>query len=188
MPLPSNTGAIPIISGLLLNSNFLYGNLGACTCGLLPYITKYSASRPHEIAQAVDWFIDRDKVCVTLSCVSRLANPASSVEMGQTFHGSSGILSVLLYGFSAYYASDPLVSRLLVVATAAGFVGIPYTQIFIRPLNSAFKRMAKEAPGSLEGQKQEVEVLYRRWRLQANVRILFGAASWVAAVLALEAL
>ena len=123
-----------------------------------------------------------------LSCQAGLGTTAISVVMGQTFHGSSGILSVLFYGFSAYYASDPLVSHLLIFATAAGFVGIPYTQIFIRPLNSVFKRMAKEAPESLDGQKQEVEVLYGRWRLQANVRIVFGAASWFAAVLALEAL
>lgn len=105
----------------------------------------------------------------------------------QTTHGSSAILSVPLFGYAAYYASDATISRLLIIATLSTAFGIPYTHLFIRPLNSAFARMASASPQTLQGKEQETHELLRKWQIQAFVRVMLGAISWGAAVLALQA-
>ena len=57
--LPQKPAAIPLIAALAANSQFLYGNTGVMTTGIIPYILDQSSP---ETIKATNWFIEKGTV------------------------------------------------------------------------------------------------------------------------------
>ena len=71
--LPQKPASIPLILALAANSQFLYGNTGVMTTGIIPYVLDQSSS---ETLKATNWFIEAGRVRCLLSSPSNFLEPA----------------------------------------------------------------------------------------------------------------
>ena len=60
--LPQKPAALPLIAALAANSYFLYGNIGASTAGVIPYVRDRSSA--YEVVRGTNWFIEKGKVLI----------------------------------------------------------------------------------------------------------------------------
>ncbi|KAM0800711.1 hypothetical protein BDR22DRAFT_850228 [Usnea florida] len=162
--LPQQAAAIPLIAALAANSQFLYGNTGVMTAGIIPYVLDQSST---ETIKATNWFI----------------------EKGAIMFATTALASSALFGTAAYNTSELRVRQLSTVAAVSMFSILPWTVAFMLPINKSLAEMgsggAKEVEEGKEGKAVEK---VKMWRRRHTMRMVLGAIGWVAGVAALEIL
>lgn len=168
LPSPVNT-AIPLFLGLTASSFHLYGNVGASTSGLLPYVTSSDTNTsPYELVRAVNWFIAR----------------------GKTTLFAPGIASGVILGWTAYVAEKMEIKQLCGVGAVAALAVFPWTVLMLLPVNNALAEVesAGEAKMQEEGEKRRAIELVEKWERLHVVRLPLGAVTWSCAALSMSLL
>ncbi|KAL9129976.1 MAG: hypothetical protein Q9217_001734 [Psora testacea] len=160
--LPTEPAALPLVAGLATNSYFLYGNLGAWTTGVIPYVLSQGSS--FEVVKGSNWFIEKGKI---------------------TFFTSS-VLSALLFTTSAILAPPHSKTRnLTLIAALASALVLPYTGLLMLPTNNALAEIEAAGPSALEENKEEkkrTRELVGTWKRLHLGRIILGGVGWAAGV------
>lgn len=161
--LPQKPVSIALVAALAANSQFLYGNIGVMTMGIIPYVLDQSSS---ETVKATNWFI----------------------EKGTITFSSTAIASCALFGSAAYYTSELRVRQLSTVAAVSMFGVIPWTFAFMLPINKSLKEMETDGTKAIEGKEEKAIEKVKMWRARHTMRMVLGAIGWVAGIAALEIL
>ena len=182
--LPQKPAAFPLIAALAANSHFLYGNIGVMTTGIVPYVLEQSSS---ETVKATNWFIEKGKVRFPPNLKTFLNRSQYSFQRQLNFFATA-IASSTLFGSAAYYTSELRVRQLSTVAAVSMFGVLPWTLVFMLPINKSLKEMETAGTKATEDKEEKAVEKIKMWRTRHVMRMVLGTVGWVAGVAALEIL